>query len=1179
MNQNFTRKPGLSPGYPTHIWLIMGLTTVILLATLMQVNAAGLAQKINLDRSNTPLKTILRDLRTQTGYSFVYTDELLKKSKPINIHVKEASIEEVLDKVFSDQPLTYTLTSRTVVLRIKEKSILEKVLERVRLIEIRGKILDDKGQPLPGASVVNRATKKGVATDATGSFSIMADPGNTLAISMLGFKTQEFTVKAGEATISITLLPDEKVLDDVVVIGYQEVSRRKASAAITSVSPKAIQDIPAPSLSTLLQGRVAGLNVQNFSGEPGVRSTVVLRGNTAVSRNIDNNPNSASGKASLARAISGPLYVVDGVPQSTEDIAAINYGNGTSTDLLAGIPISDIESIDILKDASASAVYGSRGANGVILIKTKVGVAGKTRISFSTYSGITERPNLDQVLIGAQEGRAKMELINHYGNYGNVKNIPQILTDSLNPAFNNANDYRKDLYQTGLISNYDLSFTGGSDIFTFRYGLNYYTEDGIIKQSGFDRYSINSKMNVKVTPKLNIGLQMRYNRLDRPRSVSDLSGGTSPFNGGYYASSPLPSSNLYLPQANRDFIFGNTKIQTDANTNNSLTISPTIDWKIADRWMFNTIISYETANSRKDTFTPGAVRQSGTGYATSFADNSANYLMSNTLQYSTTLGKDNHVNLLLGQNTEFHQYRATYGEADGIPNDQISVVKVINKMNSFTYSDLIENGIQTGFIRGNYDYKGRYLFSGVLNADASSKFGKGNRVGFFPSFSAGWIISDEPFLKNAASWLSLFKLRGSYGITGRQPDGGDSYLSFNTYNVGSGSFPGSNNPNTGQNESNTYNGVPAVSPNFNGGLSNSQLTWEHSKQANLGIDLTFLNGRFSLTTDIYVRNTSEGIFTLALPVTTGYSTITSNAIGTRNSGIEVQFLANYFNAAKAFQWETNFNFAFNKNMITKLPNGGRDIYLDKFLLRQGQAINQYNTFQQTGIYKTDADVPVNPINGNILNFYGYPFKGGDPIWKDSNGDGVLDATDYVPSGNPNPKMTGGMVNTFSYKNFSLSVFLNFTLGRDIFNDYLVGKLSHLVPTDDGDADPLHAISNNAFPNLEGINYWRNPGDNADYPSLSSFSGTRYKYAAVSSRWVENGSYLRIKTATLSYNFKPKVLSKLSISRLRVYGMADNLHIFQSAKLPDAEQVDAFGIYNGSGYAIPKKYTIGLEVGL
>jgi hypothetical protein len=266
-----------------------------------------------------------------------------------------------------------------------------------------------------------------------------------------------------------------------------------------------------------------------------------------------------------------------------------------------------------------------------------------------------------------------------------------------------------------------------------------------------------------------------------------------------------------------------------------------------------------------------------------------------------------------------------------------------------------------------------------------------------------------------------------------------------------------------------------------------------------------------------------------------------------------------------------------------LPNGGRDIVVNQgatsYLLRQGHAINEYFLFQATGIYKTDKDVPFNPLTGAVLNFYGYPFRGGDPIWKDQNGDGILDNTDYAPAGNPNPKFTGGFNNTFSYRNLSLTVFCTYTLGRQIYNDYLAGRLSGLVPTDDGDPNPLHAISHNAFPDLGDINYWQNPGDNATYPSLSSFLGTRYKYAAVSSQWVENGDYMRIKTMTLSYVFNPSVLQRLHLGRLRVYGMVDNLHIFQKALAPDAEQVDPFGIYNGSGYPIPKKFTLGLDMSL
>jgi len=1049
-------------------------------------------------------------------------------------------------------------------------------------VTISGTVKDEEG-PLPAVSVFVKGSSAGVSTNADGNFTIRATVGKSLTISMVGYVTQVYNVTKADANVIIVLKNDEKVLTDVVVIGYQQVSKRSVTAAITTLDPKTIEDIPAPTFDALLQGRVAGLDVQNFSGEPGVSSTVAIRGNTAVSRSISSDNTTAAGKASLARAVSGPLYVIDGVPQTTDDIAAISYGSGTGTDVLAGIPINDIADIAILKDASAAAVYGSRGASGVIEITTKKGVAGKTRINFSTYHGITDQPQLDKVLTGTAETDAKLALIEHYGNYNNLKDLPQILTDTLNPAFNNANDYRKQIYQTGLVDNYDFSISGGNDKITYRYGLNYYNEDGIIKKSGLKRYTFNSNIGLNLAENLKINTQIRYYRLDRPRSVSDLSGGVDPFTGGYYASSPLPSSNLYLSPSMQNFIFGNTTINTDDNSNNSISISPTIDWQISKKWAFNTVISYEATNSRHDTFTPGEYRQSGVGYAASFADNQFNYLMSNTLQYSTTIGKEQHLNLLFGQNMEYHQYRATDAEADGIPNDQISVVDVVNKNESTAFSDLQENGIETEFLRLNYDYKGRYLFSGVLNEDASSKFGAGNRAGFFPSVSAGWIISDEPFLKDQSSWLTLLKLRGSFGITGRQPDDGSNYLSFNNYNVGAGSFPGSNSPQTGANLSYTYNGIPAISPNFNGGISNKDLTWEHSKQTNIGIDLTMLDGRFSFVADAYVKRTAQGIFSLDVPITTGYTTITTNAIGTQNKGLEMTFIAHYFKPTRVFQWETDFNIAFNNNIITSLPNGGRDVIINggatSYILRQGQPINTFFLFQQTGVYKTDADVPVNPVTGAVLNFYGYPFKGGDPIWKDQNGDGVLDQNDYVAAGNPNPGVVGGINNNFSYKNWSLTVFCTFTLDRTIYNDYLVGELSHLVPTNDGSSNVYDDIMNSSIPDLSGINYWKNPGDNAKYPSLSSVSGTRYKYAAVSTAWLQSGDYLRVKTVTVGYSFKPESIKKFGLSRLRVYGMVDNLHIFQAKGVPDAEEVDAFGDYNGNGYPIPKKFTLGLDMSL
>lgn len=1048
-------------------------------------------------------------------------------------------------------------------------------------VSVSGTIKDGgDGTFVPGVSISISDSKAGTVSNIDGAFTIKANVGSTLTFSIVGYLPSTYKVKGPEANVAIVLRRDKTDLKDVVVIGYQEASRKSVTASVTSVNPKNLLDVPTPSLGALLQGRAPGLDVQNFSGEPGVRSNIVMRGNTAVSRNINSDFTTAQGKASLARALSGPLYVIDGVPQSTEDIAAINYGSGTNTDALAGIAVNDIQSIDILKDASASAIYGSRGAGGVIIITTKRGITGKPKIDFSAYHGITDMPTLDKIVIGAEERRGKMALIQHYGQYLNLNNIPQILTDSLNPAFNNANDYQGQLYQTGQVGNYDLSVSGGTNLINYRYSLNYYDEEGIIKKSGFQRYSFSSTTGLNLSPKLNISTIVRYARSDRPRSINDLSGGYGPFNGGYYASSPLPSSLLYLSPANAAFIFGNTTNQTDRNSDDNLSISPVIDWKISKKFTFNTVISYTAHSARSDSYTPGAVRRDGTGAASSFVENRNNYLMSNALQYTTGFGKNHTLNLLLGQNTEYMEYRATISTAVGIPNDQIRTVTVLDKNLASTSTDLLQSGIQTGFLRVNYGFKGRYLLSAVMNADASSRFGRNNRWGYFPSVSAGWVVSDEPWLENQRSWLTLLKLRASYGETGRQPDGGDNYLSYNTYNIGAGGFPGSTNPSTGTNQSLTYNGVPAISLNFDKGLSNPGLSWEKTSQSNLGLDITLLNGRFSVVTDAYVKSTHGGIFTLAVPITTGYSTNTANAIGVRNTGVEMQFIANIFEPAKPFQWQFLLNIAHNDNIITSLPNGGRDIYLDKYLLRQGQPINTYNTFKATGIYRTDADVPVNPVTGAVLNFYGYPFRGGDPIWQDSNGDGVLDATDYVPTGNPNPKLTGGFSNTFSYKRFTLDIFCTFTAGRQIYDDYLAGRLSQLVPTDDGDPNPLHSISTHSLPDLSGINYWYNPGDNAQYPSLSSVTGTRYKYALVSSQWVESGTYLRIKKVSLGYSFNPALLERIHVKRLRVYGLVDNLKIFQKSKnVPDAEQVDAFGVYSGSGYPLPKKFTFGLDVSL
>ncbi|WP_331972116.1 TonB-dependent receptor plug domain-containing protein, partial [Chitinophaga sp.] len=372
-------------------------------------------------------------------------------------------------------------------------------------ITVAGFVRDGSdGNPLPGVSISISDSKSGAISNPDGSYSVKANPGSMLTFTIVGYVPYSVTVKENNAHLNVTLPVDKKVLKDVVIIGYQETSRKTVTAAVTSINPKTLLDVPTPTFDALLQGRAPGLDVQNYSGEPGVRSNVVMRGNTAVSRTINSNPADPVGKTSLARALSGPLYVIDGVPQTTEDIAAINYGTGTNTDVMAGIAINDIQSIDILKDASAAAIYGSRGAGGVIIIKTKRGLSGKPKVDFATYHGFTEKPQLEKVLIGAEERRAKMDLINHYGAWGTLKDIPQILTDSLNPAFNNANDYQGGMYRTGRVDNYDVSVSGGNDLVNYRYGLNYYNEQGIVRKSGLKRYSFSSSTGLNLSENLKI---------------------------------------------------------------------------------------------------------------------------------------------------------------------------------------------------------------------------------------------------------------------------------------------------------------------------------------------------------------------------------------------------------------------------------------------------------------------------------------------------------------------------------------------------------------------------------------------------------------------------------------------------------------------------------------------------
>ncbi|NML21984.1 SusC/RagA family TonB-linked outer membrane protein [Pseudoflavitalea sp. G-6-1-2] len=1056
----------------------------------------------------------------------------------------------------------YALHSLTLLLLLFSPPLIAQEPQPATQQKISGMVKDSLGTPIPNVSVLEKGVKSnGTTTDHTGMFTLVLK-GNSkmLVFSTVGYVTQEVNF-AGKTSVIVTMESDKKSLTDVVVIGYQEVSRRKSSAAIATVKGEVIANLPAPSVDMLLQGRVSGVNVQNSSGEPGIRNTLVVRGNTSVMRGYDE-----------ARALSTPLYVVDGIPLSVTDFGAYD-NNSTQTNQIAGINPNDIESIDILKDASAAAIYGSRGSNGVIIIKTKRAKTGKPEINFNAYTGITQKPELMETMAGAEERRMKMAVIQLYNKYDDNESLPMMLTDSLNPAFNNATDWQNMFYKQGIVSNFDLSISGSNEAINYRLSLGHYKEDGIVRNTGYKRYSVLATIGAKVTPWLQNMTRIRIARQDRPRSTNERTGGFFAFD-----TYQMPSSFFALTDNSRDYLLGNNN-RTDKNIDNSLQVSTAFIVDILKNLHFNTTLNYETTNANRDYYQPSVVRDNEMGIASSFSSKREYITMFNTLDFTQNFG-EHRLNVIAGQNVEYTQYKSVFGEADLIPNDYVWRVIVANKNYSRTQSAIQETGLQSIFSRVNYDFKGRYLLSAVANFDASSKFGKENRWGFFPSVSAGWIISDEPFMQNRFPWLSFLKLRGSYGVTGTQPE--RNYLGYNNYIVNKARFDGND-------DATSYNGVPVITPDYKEGIAQKSLSWEESKQGNIGIEAGFFDGRIRIIADAYNRSTSKGFFNYLLPVASGYTQAMTNAIGLRNSGIELTLNTRNLPSKSALQWYTDVTFSFNKNVITALPNGGRNIIFntnsavfgEDYLLSVGLPANQYYVFKYAGIYSQESDIPFNLLTGKRLTgIAGWDLHPGDPILIDQDGNfEIREPMDYIIGGDPNPKYYGGIMNTFTWKGFSLGVFLNFTFGRDIMNSYLNRRLHYLFE-ESGDQGE-NQLAYRAMMDIDKLNYWKKPGDKADFPTFTLVNNQRapYRFFDKTTMYIEDGSYLRVKNITVGYTFHPRLLSRLKLKRLRIYGMVDNLVTFQRSSIPDAEAVNAYGVYTGDGYPIPKKFTFGIDLGL
>ncbi|RKD88262.1 SusC/RagA family TonB-linked outer membrane protein [Mangrovibacterium diazotrophicum] len=996
---------------------------------------------------------------------------------------------------------------------------------------VSGKVTDGSGEPLIGATVVRKGTTQGTVTDAFGAFKLKLAPGDVLICSFIGYQPLEVTYK-NEQPLIIKLSEDNQKIDDVVVVGYGTQIKREVTGSVSSVKMDEMTETQASeSFESMLQGKIAGVNIQINSGEPGATPTVIIRGLAAVSRDDGS-------------AVSDPLYVVDGVPiiSRTSDDFAI-----TSTNVLADLDPNDIEDIVVLKDASAAAIYGSRAANGVILVTTKKGKRGRPQINFNMRYGINFVPQLQDVAGGVKEREQVARLYELYAPYGIY--MPSMYTDVTNPFYNNSSDWQGYLYNTSITQDYNGSVRGAGDFGQYSVSMGYMDSKGILFNTGFKRYNLMTNTSFNALNKaLVVNNTLAVSRTDQSKNPDALS--TS-----YSSLLPLPDD----PIVEGTDVYG---VGSDSNLNDRIRFSSDATLNFLKSMAYNVSVSLEYTRAMRDYYSESR----RTLYASNSSDvgESKNVLLQNTLTYTPMLGENHNLQVLLGQSAEKTESSVTSVSS---VSDAPSLSETVDwpTDNNIGTSDYTASTILSYFSRVNYSFKQKYMVGASIRADGSSKFGKANRWGIFPSVSGGWNFSSEK-LFSGLDWLTSGKLRVSYGISGTTWN--NDYLALGVMDGGSLDIYNSLLEVS-------YGGVGGYTPTWYDGFKNEDLTWVKSEMTNVGLDLSLFDSKVEFIFDAYEKLTKGLLLTTSLPTTSGYNEVYRNAADVLNRGLEFTLNTN-LKLSGNLHWSMGLNFAYNKNRVVALPDGNADIIKTSTsgtdfgsIIRVGNPLNGFFFYESEGIYQTENEIPVDPKTGaSLVGLQDKVLAVGDRKFKDQNNDYQIDVDDRIYAGDPNPKWTGGWTNDFSYKGFSLSVVSTFVIGRDIVNTELLDRLSL-------DKDFAGSTS---LPNFDNYSIWEKSGDNAKYPTLNPWSDVN-QIITQDSEYIEDGSYFKIKTATLSYNFNKGLLKHLPFQSARVYCTLDNVVTFQKYSGPDAELITVDGFDDSDGYPMRRMLLFGVSLGL
>ncbi|MGK9119897.1 TonB-dependent receptor [Olivibacter jilunii] len=1115
-----------------NMWLAV-LTTACLQTTVAETI---LAQKVSLNQKNATVAQLLVNIEQQTGYTFFYRKNDIELMKPLNVSLQNVSVETALNYIFKDQPCSFQIKDKLIVLQKRLVNNEPEQLLQQQEHTVSGTVTDSSGMPIPSVSVLIKGSTKGTSTNTDGVYQIKVNPGQALVFRAIGFQEKEMQV-GEEARIDVVLDASFEGLEEVVVVGYGSQQRRDVTGSVAPISMENVRGQAISSPDQALTGQVSGVNVSTSNGTPGGGPRIQVRGIGAIG------------------AGSEPLYVIDGFP--------IPSSSGQQSNPMSALNPQDIASMTVLKDASATAIYGSRGANGVIIITTKRGSSGKPNIQLSASTGLQEVPQTGRPdLMNGQEfaqwrKEAIMDKIRfEEGREPTLEDVPEIYR---NPELiGKGTNWFDEVTRVAPMTDLNLSVSGGTEKIKTYISAGYFNQEGVMLNTGFDRFSLRTNVDANLSDRFKVGLNVSP-------SLTYTRGGVrgQGRDEGFDIASPIPSVynpdgsyNAYI-QSPGTFGVPNPVMVLNETTNKASRIKVLMntyaEYSILKNLRFKTTFNVDYEDGNSEYFRPSILGNQNAAPPSVpsgryIQSKYLNWLNENTLNYDLSTDNGHSLTALVGFSVQSQKNQSADFTGNQFPDDDIETLNAAARITGGT--DKSDWSLISYLARANYAYLDKYLVTATVRSDGSSRFGSNNRWGIFPSLALGWRISNENFLKDVP-WLNELKVRASYGFTGNFNIGNYSYMS----NIGTNDY--------------VFNGTLASGRVMNT-LGNPNLGWEKMRELNTGIDFVGFDNRLTFSVDYYHRNTQDLLLNVEIPESSGFSTVTENRGDVLNQGLELGI--NSVNIAKDhFSWSTNINVSFNRNKVLALGRSSDPIYSGTSsegnptnITKIGSPVGMLFGYVVEGIYQNEADLERYPSFPGAIP--------GNMRFKDVNGDGqITPVEDFDVIGNPYPDFTWGVTNTLKYKQFDFRVLVVGSVGAEMLRatNFYTGNI-------DGVFNVRKEIADR----------WRSPEQpgSGRVPTTNGTGRGRVMFRDTHSYSVEKTDYAWIRNITLGYTLPNGIGKNKFIQQVRLYGTVQNAFLFTgysgNPEGTNYNREDTGALVPGidySNYPVPRIFTLGANL--